>query len=143
MMKQTVVDKTIFNTLGYLLITFITLLCLIPYVMVLSGSVSSQLAIVQSGYSIFPREFTLDAYKLAFMNPKDIMRAFEYVNLVRIKKSKELILRHKDMQIKEIAVLSGFEDVSYFCSQFKKVEQVSPGEFRKLHTGSFQEGRDN
>lgn len=62
------------------------------------------------------------------------LRVFEYINLVRIKKSKEYILQYKNMQIKEIAALSGYTDVSYFCSQFKKIEKMSPTDFKKLHT---------
>jgi AraC family transcriptional regulator, arabinose operon regulatory protein len=62
------------------------------------------------------------------------VRVFEYINFVRIKKSKEYLLQNRTMQIKEIASLSGFEDVSYFCSIFKKIEHVSPNEFRKLHS---------
>jgi AraC-like DNA-binding protein len=60
-------------------------------------------------------------------------RVFEYINLIRIKKSKELMLQNKDMQIKEIGRLVGFNDISYFCFMFKKVEQMSPNEFKKLH----------
>lgn len=60
-------------------------------------------------------------------------RVFEYINMTRIKKSKELILLNKHMQIKEIARLVGFDDVSYFCAMFRKVEKMSPNEFRKLH----------
>lgn len=61
------------------------------------------------------------------------IRIFQYINSVRIKKSKELLLQHPHMQIKEIAQLTGFEDVNYFCSVFKKHEQLSPGQFRKIH----------
>ena len=57
----------------------------------------------------------------------------EYINLTRIKKSKEYILQNREMQIKEIAGLVGFHDISYFCSTFKKVEKMSPVEFKKLH----------
>lgn len=57
----------------------------------------------------------------------------EYINLTRIKKSKELILQNSHMQIKELARLVGFNDVSYFCSTFRKVEHMSPMEFKKLH----------
>jgi AraC family transcriptional regulator, arabinose operon regulatory protein len=60
-------------------------------------------------------------------------RVFEYVNNVRIQKSKELILTGRDRRIKEISRLAGFEDLSYFCSVFRKIERVSPGEFKKLH----------
>lgn len=57
----------------------------------------------------------------------------EYVNLLRIKKSKELLLTHKEMQIKEVSMLVGFLDNSYFCATFRKVEHMSPQEFRLLH----------
>jgi AraC family transcriptional regulator, arabinose operon regulatory protein len=57
----------------------------------------------------------------------------EYINMTRIKKSKELILQDKNMQIKEIARLVGFQDISYFCSIFKKLENMSPMDFKKLH----------
>jgi AraC-type DNA-binding domain-containing proteins len=63
-------------------------------------------------------------------------RIFEYINLVRIKRSKEMMLENKNMQIKEIALCVGFKDMSYFSSLFKKVELISPNEFKKLHTNS-------
>lgn len=61
------------------------------------------------------------------------LRIFEYINMTRIKKSKEIILQNKNMQIKEIARIVGFDDISYFCSVFRKMEKMSPNEFRKLH----------
>lgn len=61
------------------------------------------------------------------------IRIFQYINSVRIKKSKELLLQHPHLQVKEIASLTGFEDVNYFCSVFKKHEQLSPSQFRKIH----------
>lgn len=60
-------------------------------------------------------------------------RVFEYINMTRIKKSKELILLNKNLQIKEVARKVGFEDVSYFGAIFKKFEKISPNEFKKLH----------
>lgn len=60
-------------------------------------------------------------------------RVFEYINLKRIQKSKELLLQQEQLQIKEISSIVGFDDVSYFCSLFRKIEQISPGEFRRLH----------
>lgn len=61
------------------------------------------------------------------------IRIFQYIHSVRIKKSKELLLQTPPMQIKEIAALVGFEDANYFCSVFKKLEQISPNQFRKIH----------
>ena len=60
-------------------------------------------------------------------------RIFEYINLIRIKKSKEFLLAQPTLAIRDIAHINGFEDVSYFCYIFKRVEKITPGEFRKLY----------
>ena len=56
----------------------------------------------------------------------------EYINLTRIRKSKELIIQKQNLQMKEIAGLVGFQDVSYFCKTFRKLVDLSPVEFRNL-----------
>ncbi|MNP25159.1 HTH-type transcriptional activator RhaR [compost metagenome] len=61
-------------------------------------------------------------------------RIFQYIHSVRIKNSKELLLRSPNMPVKEVALLSGFEDPNYFCTVFKKHEQLSPNQFRKLYS---------
>jgi AraC-like DNA-binding protein len=63
-------------------------------------------------------------------------RIFEYINLVRIKKSKEYLLEQPDMAIRDVAHTNGFEDVSYFCYIFKRIEKTTPGDFRKLYVRS-------
>ena len=61
------------------------------------------------------------------------IRVFEYINSIRIKNSKEMIIRYKDLPLKDIAQICGYDNVSYFCEIFKKIEKLTPGEFRKLH----------
>lgn len=61
------------------------------------------------------------------------LKPFDYINYVRVQKSKEYMFLDKNAQIKEIAGKSGFNDTSYFCSLFKKLENMSPGEFKKLY----------
>ena len=53
----------------------------------------------------------------------------DYLNKVRIEKSKELLLDSKD-SISEVALLVGFEDQSYYSKVFKKVTGDTPKEFR-------------
>jgi AraC-like DNA-binding protein len=60
-------------------------------------------------------------------------RIFEYINLVRIKKSKEFLLDQPALPIRDVAHSNGFEDVSYFCYIFKRIEKSTPGDFRKMH----------
>lgn len=63
-------------------------------------------------------------------------RIFEYINLVRIKKSKEYLLDQPGVAIRDVAHANGFEDVSYFCYIFKRIEKITPGDFRKLYVRS-------
>lgn len=54
-----------------------------------------------------------------------------YVLSKRITRSKQL-LRFSGKSIDEIAFESGFGDSHYFCRMFKKVEGITPGDFRKM-----------
>lgn len=55
---------------------------------------------------------------------------FQYINMVRVSKSKELLLAEYSMPVGEIAYRTGFRDVSYFCKTFRRLEGKSPMEFR-------------
>lgn len=55
----------------------------------------------------------------------------EYLLQVRITKAKQS-LRFTDKPIEEIAHECGMQDANYFSRIFKKVEGVSPGEYRKI-----------
>lgn len=60
---------------------------------------------------------------------------FEYINLLKVRKSKEYLLFNTSMLIKEVAYLSGFNDESYYCAVFRKFENMTPLQFRSTHTG--------
>jgi len=66
----------IFNIIGYFLVTIFAILCLIPFIMLISGSFTSEHAIANYGYGIVPKEFSLSAYKLLLKYPQDIIRAY-------------------------------------------------------------------
>jgi AraC-like DNA-binding protein len=57
----------------------------------------------------------------------------EYLNNVRINKSKDLLMKNPDLRIKDVSVRSGYDSTSYFCSIFRRMEGMSPGKFRELH----------
>ena len=54
---------------------------------------------------------------------------FEYLNRFRIQKSCEYLAK-TDFKIAEIAILSGFNNISYFNRVFKKYRELSPGDYR-------------
>ena len=82
-MQQPTVKKTemtgvriTFNVIAYILLTLVVVISIIPFIMVLSGSFSENSLIMKHGYSILPRGFSLDGYKIIFHFPKEIGRAY-------------------------------------------------------------------
>ncbi|MGK0413828.1 MAG: AraC-like DNA-binding protein, partial [Polaribacter sp.] len=55
----------------------------------------------------------------------------DYINSEKIKFSKKLMKESKDFRISEIAFKSGFNNTSYFNRQFKKMEMMTPQQFKK------------
>lgn len=54
----------------------IALLCLIPFLMILAGSFSSESAITANGFSLLPQDLSLEAYKTVFKEPIVVLRAY-------------------------------------------------------------------
>ncbi len=55
---------------------------------------------------------------------------FEYIHRLRVDKSRSLLIE-TDMKITEIAVLVGFNDISFFNKTFKKRMGITPREYRE------------
>ncbi|MDF2925231.1 MAG: binding-protein-dependent transport system inner rane component [Paenibacillaceae bacterium] len=60
------------------------LLCLIPFMIVLSASLSKPIDLSTYGYGLFPREVDLTAYKTIFRHPEVIMRAYGVTILITV-----------------------------------------------------------
>ncbi|MCB0399398.1 MAG: AraC family transcriptional regulator [Winogradskyella sp.] len=54
----------------------------------------------------------------------------DYINSEKIKFAKKLIKESKDVRMSEIAFKSGFNNTSYFNRQFKKMEMMTPAQFK-------------
>lgn len=68
----------------YVIVLIISALCLLPFVMVISGSLSTEKDIMEHGYSIIPKHFTLAAYKILFMKSDLLLQAYKITFLVTI-----------------------------------------------------------
>lgn len=76
--------------------------------------------------------------KLFFLNKDYMSRKFTstfgvnmltYLNQIRIRHAKEL-LNDSSLKIQDIAYAVGFKDEKYFAKQFKKLTNVTPGDYR-------------
>lgn len=74
MIKQK--DVAVLNVIGYVLISLIAVICAIPFLLVLSASFSSEQAVMTHGFSLWPKDFSLQAYKTVFEDPSVILRSY-------------------------------------------------------------------
>ena len=66
----------VFKIICYAVVILVSLACVIPFIMLVSGSFSSEQAIRFQGYGILPKDFSLEAYKLIFKTPGTVIKAY-------------------------------------------------------------------
>ncbi|WP_338541491.1 carbohydrate ABC transporter permease [Paenibacillus tundrae] len=69
-------DEKLLQILGYILLAAISLFCLVPFILVLSSSLTEESSIIKDGYQLFPSVFSLEAYKLLFEFPGQLIKAY-------------------------------------------------------------------
>lgn len=69
-------DIKLFNIVSYTVITIVSLVCLIPFLLVVVGSFTDEKEIIMNGYSLFPSKLSLAAYSTALKEPIAILRAY-------------------------------------------------------------------
>lgn len=66
-----------FHIIKGVLLTLLSLLCVLPFIVIISGSFTENLTILRDGFSLLPRNFTVEAYKTIFRSPQDIIQAYK------------------------------------------------------------------
>jgi len=61
---------------SYIFITLFALGCLIPFVLMVSASFSTETTITKSGFAILPQGFTTAAYELVFKSPRILIGSY-------------------------------------------------------------------
>ena len=69
-------DRRLFDALSYVILFVLSFLCALPFLLVISGSFSQQTDILMHGYRLFPEKVSLDAYKMLFKIPEELLRAY-------------------------------------------------------------------
>jgi len=60
----------------YVVLSIVSIICALPFILVISGSLSDSAQILKNGYSIIPRGFSLDGYRSIFLFPAQIAKAY-------------------------------------------------------------------
>lgn len=69
-------DVILFSWIGYIGVGLMALICLLPFILIISGSLTDERMIVTQGYSLIPRGWSLEAYKTILGNPTMLIRAY-------------------------------------------------------------------
>lgn len=78
------IDRRVFSILGVPIIVIFSAVCLIPFWLIIASSFESESQIIRNGFSFWPREFTLESYRLAFENPMRIVKAYGVTVLITV-----------------------------------------------------------
>ncbi|WP_099206067.1 carbohydrate ABC transporter permease [Scatolibacter rhodanostii] len=75
-------SRITFDIFSYVFIACLALLCLLPFIMLVSGSFTSEQVIRFEGYSLLPKDITLEAYKIIFKTPQKVFNAYAITILI-------------------------------------------------------------
>lgn len=62
--------------IAYVFVGALAVLCLIPFLLMISASFSTETLITRTGFSLLPKGFTLIAYDMVFKNPKYLLGSY-------------------------------------------------------------------
>lgn len=65
-----------FQLFASTIVVLLALICVLPFLLVISGSFTQNDEIIKNGYSLIPNKFSLEAYKLIFSVPDIIINSY-------------------------------------------------------------------
>lgn len=68
----------------HLILTLLSLACLVPLWLIVSASLTDEVALTRNGYTLIPSVFSLEAYQYIFEYPVQIIRAYGVTTFVTI-----------------------------------------------------------
>jgi putative aldouronate transport system permease protein len=69
-------DVVTFNVIGYTLLILFTILCIMPFYLIVVSSFTSEETLIREGYSLYIRDFSLASYGLCLKDPESVLRAY-------------------------------------------------------------------
>lgn len=73
-----------FQILANSVMTVVTILIIIPFILLFMSSITSENALIRDGYSFFPKEISLEAYRYILKNASSVFRSYGITILVTL-----------------------------------------------------------
>ncbi|KTD84927.1 carbohydrate ABC transporter permease [Paenibacillus etheri] len=64
------------HSIAYVVIIGLSVACLLPFLLIISASLTSNESIIRDGYHLIPKQFSLEGYKTVFIFPDEVLRAY-------------------------------------------------------------------
>ncbi|MCL6457931.1 MAG: carbohydrate ABC transporter permease [Gorillibacterium sp.] len=64
------------QAIAYVVIIGLSIACLLPFLLIISASLTSNDSIIRDGYHLIPTKFSIEGYKTVFIFPGEVLRAY-------------------------------------------------------------------
>lgn len=82
--SSTPVRKQKVQWVSHLIAILFAVICIIPFILVVSASLTNEFALNENGYRLIPSEFDTLAYEYIFKNPKTILQSYGVTILITV-----------------------------------------------------------
>ncbi len=115
-------DLIVFNFIAYFYLSVMAIICIVPFLLIVSGSITSEQSILRDGFSLIPKEISFEAYKMIFLAPDAMLRAYGITIFITfvggscslfLTSMTAYVLQHKDFPFR-----SKFSFYFYFTTLF-------------------------
>lgn len=72
------------TVISVICISLFTLICLFPFVLMITSSFMSESEIITEGYKLIPKTWSLEAYKYVFTNPTQLINAYKVTIIITV-----------------------------------------------------------
>ncbi|MDN5569985.1 MAG: carbohydrate ABC transporter permease [Propionibacteriaceae bacterium] len=69
-------SEYVLRGVSYVTVTLFTVFCALPFVLIISASLSTESEIMRSGFGLWPKGFTFTAYEFIFQSPRQIIGSY-------------------------------------------------------------------
>jgi putative aldouronate transport system permease protein len=69
-------DRQIFSFIAYFSLAVLAILCIFPFILIVSSSLTEESVIITEGFKLFPSVFSTEAYSILFKYPDQMIRAY-------------------------------------------------------------------
>ena len=81
---RTTGDRAAFMAISYTVVTLLAIICLVPFLMIVTGSFTAEEAIYRDGFRLIPKEWSLESYRLLLEGGVSLARAYQVTAVLTV-----------------------------------------------------------